>query len=76
MSRLRGGKAHCEAGSLRDRMMVIESGIGPDDWVIVKGLQRARPGIMVTPRRLDKKDVAGSQSPPPVTKTAGRGKTT
>ncbi|MFZ1932827.1 MAG: efflux RND transporter periplasmic adaptor subunit [Thermoguttaceae bacterium] len=65
-----------EAGSLRDRMMVIESGIGPDDWVIVKGLQRARPGIMVTPRRLDKKDVAGSQSPPPVTKTAGRGKTT
>jgi RND family efflux transporter MFP subunit len=65
-----------KAGSLHDGMMVIESGIGPDDWVIVKGLQRAQPGITVTPRHLDKKDVAGPQSAPPVAKTAGGGKTT
>ena len=34
-----------KAGDLHDGMMAIESGIGPDDWVIVKGLLRARPGI-------------------------------
>jgi len=56
---------------------VIESGIGPDDWVIVKGLQRARVGMPVTPRYLDKKDVAGSpSSAPPVVKTVGSSKTT
>jgi RND family efflux transporter MFP subunit len=34
-------------GSLR----VIESGIGPNDWVIVNGLQRARAGVTVNPQR-------------------------
>ncbi len=66
-----------QAGTLHERMMVIESGIGPDDWVIVRGLQRARPGMTVTPRHLDEKSVAGSSSSEsPVAKTAGRGKTT
>ncbi len=65
-----------KAGSLHEGMTVITSGIGPDDWVIVKGLQRARPGMTVTPRRLDEKKVAGSPSPaPPVLKAAGSGKT-
>jgi len=36
-------------GPLQDGQRVIESGIGPDDWVIVKGLQRARPGSTVKP---------------------------
>ena len=65
-----------KVGTLRKGMMVIESGIGPDDWVIVKGLQRVRPGTIVTPRYLDQRDVAGSpSSAPPVNKTAGSGKT-
>ena len=34
-------------GRLRDGLRVIESGIGPDDLVIVDGLQRARPGTVV-----------------------------
>jgi RND family efflux transporter MFP subunit len=34
-------------GTLHDGLRVIESGIGPDDVVIVKGLQRARPGAKV-----------------------------
>jgi RND family efflux transporter MFP subunit len=67
-----------KVGSVQNGMMVIESGIGPDDWVIVKGLQRVRPKMDVTPRYQDgKKDVAGSpSSAPPVEKTAGSSKTT
>ena len=34
-------------GSLQNGMRVIESGIGPEDLVIVNGLQRARPGVKV-----------------------------
>ncbi len=36
-------------GALRDGLRVIESGIGPDDLVIVDGLQRARAGSVVAP---------------------------
>jgi hypothetical protein len=36
-------------GSLQDGLRVIESGIQPDDWVVVNGLQRARPGATVNP---------------------------
>jgi len=31
-------------------MRVIEAGIKADDWVIVNGIQRVRPGMKVTPR--------------------------
>jgi RND family efflux transporter MFP subunit len=33
-----------------ERMRVIESGVGPDDRVIVSGLQRVRPGVKVSPK--------------------------
>jgi RND family efflux transporter MFP subunit len=36
-------------GPLQNGLRVIESGIGPDDWIIVKGLQRARLGAEVSP---------------------------
>ena len=36
-------------GALQKGLRVIESGIGPDDLVIVNGLQRARPGAKVAP---------------------------
>lgn len=39
-----------EIGALRGGLRVIESGIGPGDRVIVKGLQRARPGAVVAPQ--------------------------
>jgi multidrug efflux system membrane fusion protein len=37
-------------GSLRGGFRAVESGIGPDDWVVVTGLQRVRPGIEVIPK--------------------------
>jgi multidrug efflux system membrane fusion protein len=36
-------------GSLFNGMRVITKGIGPNDRVIVKGIQKARPGATVTP---------------------------
>jgi RND family efflux transporter MFP subunit len=38
-----------ETGALIQGMRVIKDGITPEDRVIVKGVQRARPGIAVTP---------------------------
>ncbi len=38
-----------ETGTLVQGMRVIKQGIIPEDRVIVKGIQRARPGITVTP---------------------------
>lgn len=38
-------------GPMIDGLRVIRSGIETTDWVIIKGLQRARPGIKVTPEK-------------------------
>ncbi len=37
-------------GSAQGDLRVIEAGIKADDWVIVNGIQRVRPGMKVTPR--------------------------
>ena len=34
-----------------DDLRVVDEGLSPDDWVVVNGLQRARPGATVTPER-------------------------
>jgi RND family efflux transporter MFP subunit len=36
-----------------DGLRVIREGLKPGEWVIVNGLQRARPGVTVEPRRAD-----------------------
>lgn len=46
-----------ETGAVYGSLVVIEQGITPDDWVVVEGLQRARPGTRVTPET--------TQTPPP-----------
>lgn len=40
-------------GQLDDGMRVIEEGLEPGEWVIVNGLQRARPGGKVEPEQTD-----------------------
>ena len=40
-----------KVGSLQNGFRVIESGLAPDDWVVVKGLLRARPGATVSPKQ-------------------------
>jgi RND family efflux transporter MFP subunit len=40
-------------GQLVDGLRVIEEGLQPGEWVIVKGVQRARPGAKVDPEEID-----------------------
>ena len=47
-------------GQLDEGMRVIESGLGPDERYIVTGLQRARPGLPVTPRTAEDTEPSGS----------------
>ena len=39
-----------KTGALFGRLRVVE-GVSPDEWIVVNGLQRIRPGVMVTPTR-------------------------
>ena len=51
-----------KVGALRDGLRVIQSGIEAGDMVIVKGLQRVRPGLPVTPVA-EEKGIAASAAP-------------
>jgi RND family efflux transporter MFP subunit len=42
-----------ELGLASDGMREVISGIAPDAWVIINGLQRAQPGATVKPARVD-----------------------
>lgn len=42
-----------EVGPLNDGLRVIANGIKADEWVIVNGLQRVRPGVTVDPQKID-----------------------
>lgn len=44
---------HVEVGALDGELRVITSGLGANDRYIVNGLQRARPGLPVTPTEGD-----------------------
>lgn len=46
-------KKNVVTGQLIDGLRVIESGIENGDWIVVNGLQRARPGAAVAPEKTD-----------------------
>ena len=48
-----------KAGDLR----VIQSGLEPDDRVVINGMLRARPGSKVTPQTAETKSTEGSEAP-------------
>ena len=45
-------RAGVKAGGTVERMRVIDEGLDPNQWVVMKGLQKAIPGRPVTPERL------------------------
>ena len=49
-----------------DGLRVITEGLQPGDWVIVNGIQRARPGKPVTPQRTDMPQRGGKAQTQPV----------
>jgi len=46
-------KRNVRLGQLIDGMRVIEEGLMDSDWVVVNGMQRARPGAKVEPEKTD-----------------------
>jgi multidrug efflux pump subunit AcrA (membrane-fusion protein) len=40
-----------ELGPMIDGLRVIRDGLKPQDWVIVNGMQRVRPGAKVDPQQ-------------------------
>ncbi len=52
-------------GPLVDRLRVIRTGLVAEDWVVTRGLQRARPGIKLTPKRepIKVSDATSARSP-------------
>jgi multidrug efflux system membrane fusion protein len=40
-----------ELGPLIDGLRVVRKGIGPDDWVVIRGQQRIVPGQKIIPKR-------------------------
>jgi RND family efflux transporter MFP subunit len=68
-------RRNVQLGRLQGTLRVIESGIKPDDLVIVKGLQNARPGRPVAPHFDVEKRVAaspGDAAAPPTAAHAGK----
>ena len=53
-------------GPIAQGLRVVKSGLKSEDWVVIKGLQRARPGQKVTPTRevLQVTDATGNSSAP------------
>jgi len=51
-------------GALADGLRAITSGVAPGEWVIVNGIQRARPGITVTPQRVAMEPKSPAAAPP------------
>lgn len=49
-------------------LRVIRDGVKPGEWVVIDGLQRARPGAKVTPQR---SEMPGAGGPPPASSPLG-----
>ena len=60
-------RRNVKLGPLYEGMRVVREGVGSEDWVIVRGLQRARPGGKVTPKR-EVPDLPGPLAAKPIVK--------
>jgi RND family efflux transporter MFP subunit len=50
-------------GPREGQLQVVESGLTADDWVVINGIQRARPGARVTPVREEQAAAAPPAAP-------------
>jgi RND family efflux transporter MFP subunit len=53
-------------GPLRDGLRVIETGVQPGEWVVISGLQRIRPGMTVTTKKVKMPTLPKDVAPAPV----------
>jgi RND family efflux transporter MFP subunit len=50
-------------GALQGGLRTVSEGIAPGDWVVVNGIQRARPGVTVAPQKVDMRPTAPATAP-------------
>jgi RND family efflux transporter MFP subunit len=62
-----------QLGSLADGLRAITDGLAPGEWVIVNGIQRARPGVTVTPERVAMEPKPPAPAPASPQATGGSG---
>jgi RND family efflux transporter MFP subunit len=60
-----------KTGVLLDHLRVVEEGLTGKEWVVIKGVQKAIPGRVVSPERVDLGTSANSSSPSPGQRKAG-----
>ena len=60
-------RRNVKLGPLYDGMRVVREGVAAEEWVIVRGLQRARPGGKVTPKR-EARGLSGAAAAKPIVK--------
>jgi len=58
-------------GALVDHLRVIEEGLKGKEWVVVKGIQKAIPGRLVTPEKIDLRTPVKPSTPTPGVRKAG-----
>jgi hypothetical protein len=44
-------RRNIKLGPLYENLRVVREGLAAEEWVVIRGLQRARPGIKVAPKR-------------------------
>lgn len=57
-------------GPLHAGLRIVRTGLKADEWVVVKGVQRARPGQKVNPTRIEIQSTAAATAPQPTTPAA------
>jgi hypothetical protein len=50
-------------GALHGGLRAVAEGISAKDWVVVNGIQRARPGVTVAPQKVDMRPTAPAATP-------------
>ncbi len=60
-----------ELGALYDGLREVKSGLSGDEWVIVQGLQRARPGLTVSPHTAEQRTAETSSQEPGTNNKSG-----
>jgi multidrug efflux pump subunit AcrA (membrane-fusion protein) len=56
-----------KTGQRQGQLVIIESGLKADDWVVIEGIQQAFPGAKVEPQRSELKSTEAGSSDDPKT---------
>ena len=52
-------------GAIHGGLRAVDEGLAPNEWVIVNGIQRVRPGVTVTPQKVSMRPGPPASAAPP-----------